>query len=95
MLSEPTAWELLRMLVYTKFRLQSINRERFLLNLLPWCESWVAAIPSCQPRVRDPDDQMFLDLVLAASTPVLVSGDTDLLDLKEEVPYLQIINPAE
>lgn len=55
----------------------------------------MAAIPSCQHRVRDPDDQMFLDLALAAATPVLVSGDTDLLDLKEEVPYLQIINPTD
>ena len=38
---------------------------------------------------------MFLDLALAAATPVLVSGDADLLALKEEVHSLQIINPAE
>ena len=55
----------------------------------------MAAIPSSQHRVRDPDDQMFLDLELAAATPVLVSGDADLLALKEEVHSLQIINPAE
>lgn len=29
--------------------------------------------------VRDPHDQVFLDLALAAATPVLVTGDSDLL----------------
>ena len=38
---------------------------------------------------------MFLDLALAAATPVLVSGDADLLALNDEVPSLQIINPAD
>jgi len=94
-LAEATARELLRVLAYPKFRLQPVDCERLLEDLLPWCESWVAAIPSSQHRVRDPDDQMFLDLALAAATPVLVSGDADLLALKEEVHSLQIINPAE
>jgi putative PIN family toxin of toxin-antitoxin system len=94
-LAETTARELLRVLAYPKFRLQSVDRERLLEDLLPWCESWVAAIPSSQYRVRDPDDQVFLDLALAAATPVLVSGDADLLALNDEVPSLQIINPAD
>ena len=83
------------MLAYPKFPLQPVDCERLLEDLLPWYESWVAAISSSQHRVRDPDDQMFLDLALAAATPVLVSGDADLLALKEEVHSLQIINPAE
>ena len=57
------------MLAYPKFRLQPVDRERLLEDLLPWCESWVAAIPSSQHRVRDPDDQVFLDLALAAAAP--------------------------
>lgn len=44
-------------------------------DLLPWCESWSAAIPSSTYLVRAPHDQMFLDLALAAAAPVLVSGD--------------------
>ena len=32
---------------------------------------------------------------LAAATPVLVSGDADLLALNDEVPSLQIINLAD
>ena len=51
--------------------------------------------PTVQYRVRDPDDQVFLHLALAAATPVLVSGDADLLALNDEVPSLQIINPAD
>ena len=45
--------------------------------------------------MRDPHDQVFLDLALAAATPVLGSGDADLLALKQEVVPLQIINPAD
>lgn len=94
-LAQPTARELLRVLAYPKFRLQPVNRERLLEDLLPWCESWAAAIPTSRHRVRDPHDQVFLDLALAAATPVLVSGDADLLALKPEVVPLQIINPAD
>ena len=94
-LAEPTARELLRVLAYPKFRLQAAERERLLEDLLPWCESWTAAIPSSAHRVRDPHDQVFLDLALAAATPVLVTGDADLLALQETVPTLQIITPAD
>lgn len=94
-LAEPTARELLRVLAYPKFRLQAAERERLLEDLLPWCESWTAAIPSSAHRVRDPHDQVFLHLALAAATPVLVTGDADLLALQETVPALQIITPAD
>ena len=94
-LAQPTARELLRVLAYPKFRLQSVDRDRLLEDLLPWCETWSAAIPSSRHCVRDPHDQVCLDLALAAATPVLVSGDADLLALKQEVVPLQIINPAD
>jgi putative PIN family toxin of toxin-antitoxin system len=94
-LAEPTARELLRVLAYPKFRLQAAERERLLEDLLPWCESWTAAIPSSAHRVRDLHDQVFLDLALAAATPVLVTGDADLLALPETVRSLQILTPAD
>ncbi|MFM7550151.1 MAG: putative toxin-antitoxin system toxin component, PIN family [Cyanobacteriota bacterium] len=89
------ARELLRVLATPKFRLQAVDHELLLEDLLPWCESWAAAIPTSPHTVLDPDDQVFLDLALAAATPVLVSGDADLLALKKEVAPLQIINPAD
>jgi putative PIN family toxin of toxin-antitoxin system len=94
-LAEPTARELLQVLAYPKFRLQAAERERLLEDLLPWCESWTAAIPRSAHRVRDPHDQVFLDLALAAATPVLAAGDADLLALQETVPALQILTPAD
>ena len=94
-LAEPTARELLRVLAYPKFRLQAADRERLLEDLLPWCESWSAAIPDSTYRVRDPHDQVFLDLALAAAAPVLVSDDADLLALKEAALPLQILTPAD
>ena len=94
-LAQPTARELLHELAYPKFRLQSVDRDRLLEDLLPWCETWSAAIPSSRHCVRDPHDQVFLDLARAADTPVLVSGDADLLALNQYVIPLQSINPAD
>ncbi len=93
--AEPTARELLRVLAYPKSRLQAAERERLLEDLLPWRESWTAAIPTSAHRVRDPHDQVFLDLALAAATPVLVTGDADLLALQETVLPLQVLAPAD
>lgn len=92
--AEPTARELLRVLAYPKFKLKPADRERLLEDLLPWCESWMGPIPASSHRVRDAHDQVFLDLALAAATPVLVSGDADLLTLQESVNPLLILSPA-
>ena len=79
------------MLPYQKFPLQPVDCERLLEDLLPWYESWVAAISSSQHRVRDPDDQMFLDLALAAaplSLPCKSSTQPDNTRLRTEIQYL-------
>jgi putative PIN family toxin of toxin-antitoxin system len=94
-LAQPTGRELLRVLSYPQFRLEPDDRERLLEDLLPWCESWTGSIPASSHRVRDPHDQVFLDLALAAATPLLVSGDTDLLMLQGAVNPLQILNPSD
>ena len=94
-LAEPTARELLRVLAYPKFRLAPQDLERLLEDLLPWSESWKGPIPASLHRVRDPHDQVFLDLALAADTPVLVSGDADLLALQERVNPMLILSPSD
>jgi len=94
-LAQPTARELLRVLAYRTFRLEPNDRERLLEDLLPWCESWTSSIPASSHRVQDPHDQVFLDLALAAATPVLVSGDANLLALQESVNPLLILSPAD
>ena len=94
-LAQPTALELLRVLAYPKFRLATQDRERLLADLLPWSESWSGPIHSHGPRVRDAHDQVFLDLALAAATPLLVSGDADLLALAGSLESLLILSPAD
>ncbi len=93
--SESTARELIRVLAYPKFRLTRADIDRLLADVLPWCETHASSIKACQLQVRDPKDQVFLDLALAADVPVLVSGDADLLALKNSLLPLLILTPAE
>jgi putative PIN family toxin of toxin-antitoxin system len=95
LLAQPTALELLRVLAYPKFKLLSQERDQLLGNLLPWCETWPGPLMSSNHAVRDGHDQVFLDLALTAQADALVSGDGDLLALKEQVPALRIFTPAE
>jgi len=48
-------------------------------------------IPSI--RIRDEDDLMVLASALAAKADVLITGDKDLLDIKEQVHGLVITDP--
>ncbi|MCT0207764.1 putative toxin-antitoxin system toxin component, PIN family [Synechococcus sp. CS-1332] len=85
-LSESSARELIRVLAYPKFRLTRPDIDRLLADVLPWCETHAGPIKAGQLQVRDLKDQVFLDLALAAGVPVLVSGDGDLLNLKNQLP---------
>jgi predicted nucleic acid-binding protein len=69
--------------------------QRVLEDLLRWCQSWIAAIPSSLHRVCEPHDQVFLNLTLATATLVLVTGDFDLLALQATVLTFQIITTAD
>ena len=87
----------MRVLAYPKFRLTAAEVEALLEELLPWVEVFAAPIPSVVLRwtVRDPKDQIFLDLALAAGADLLVTGDTDLLVLSDQVEGLKISQPAD
>lgn len=93
--SESSARELIRVLAYPKFRPTRADMDRLLADVLPWCETHAGSIKAGQFQVRDPKDQMFLDLALAADVPVLVSGDADLLALKHPSLPSLIVTPAE
>jgi putative PIN family toxin of toxin-antitoxin system len=96
-MAKPTTEELLRVLAYPKFRLTSAEVEALLEELLPWVEVFAAPIPSVVKRwtVRDPKDQIFLDLALGAGVDLLVTGDADLLVLSDQIEGLQICQPAD
>jgi len=93
--AEPTVRELMRVLAYPKFRLNAVELEQLLADLLPWCESWRTPIASAEQKVRDPKDQIFIDLALSARVSALVSGDADLLALRDQLNPLQVLTPAE
>ena len=96
-MAKPTTEELLRVLAYPKFSLTSAEVKALLEELLPWVEVFAAPIPSVVMRwtVRDPKDQIFLDLALGAGVDLLVTGDADLLVLADQVEGLQICQPAD
>lgn len=54
----------------------------------------VVAPPLPQPVCRDPDDDAVLACALAAQADLIVSGDADLLVLKQ-FQNIRIITPAE
>ena len=60
----------------------------------------VAPTPKIAPAIRDPKDEKYLDLAIAANANYLVSRDNDLLDLMNDesfrtaFPSLEILPPA-
>lgn len=85
--SKATADELIRVLAYPKFRLNTEAREDLLSDYLPFCESVQVPDPApSTPPCRDPFDVPFLELALAGSADFLVTGDDGLLSLASEFP---------
>lgn len=86
-----TAAELLRVLAYPKFQLAPDEREELLADYLPFAV--IVRLPRRSPKLpkcRDPDDRVFLALALAGRAGAVVTGDGDLLALRDRfaVPIL-------
>jgi putative PIN family toxin of toxin-antitoxin system len=93
--SRDTALELVRALSYPKFGLSEAERQVLLADYLPFAEMVEVGRPSDPPpECRDPGDQIFIDLALAAEATALVSGDKDLLSLRGSCS-LNILSPSE
>lgn len=94
LVSPATAKELLRVLAYPKFRLDSKEQQELLADYLPYSET--IRIPEPLPVVppcRDPLDLPFLHLAVAGRARALVTGDADLLALVR-VGRCPIVTPA-
>jgi uncharacterized protein len=90
-----TVSELLRVLSYPKFCLGEPEIRDLLADFLPFAETLSGIQAGTDsPRCRDQDDQMFIDLALAAAADALVTGDGDLLVLAD-TSAIPIITPAE
>ena len=93
--SAQTVRELVRALGYPKFALSEADRTELLGDFLPYAEVLSGPVPSVsEPRCRDPRDQPFLDLAVAARVNALVTGDDDLLSLAGHSP-VAILRVAE
>lgn len=82
-----TVNELLRVLAYPKFRLSSYEQQDMLGDFLSYAE--VVALPAPWPVLpvcRDQQDQVFLALAAVAQADALVTGDADILALRDVFP---------
>lgn len=84
LVSAVTAAELIRVLAYPKFRLESEEQADLLAEYVPWCETVrVSEPPPRVPACRDPFDLPFLQLAKAAGVEFVVTGDSDLLAVEK------------
>lgn len=97
MMSQILMDELAEVITRQKFAaiLQRTSRtpERILLELRTFGDM-VAAPPLLQPVCRDPDDDAVLACALAAQADLIVSGDADLLVLKQ-FQEIRIVTPDQ
>lgn len=85
-----TVAELLRVLVYPKFRLGPADCEALLAEYLPVAEvvALLNPLPMLRVTCRDSDDDKFLHLTVASRADALVGGDDDLTTLAGVYPVV-------
>ncbi|ARP84295.1 putative toxin-antitoxin system toxin component, PIN family [Bordetella genomosp. 8] len=86
-----TVNELLRVLAYPKFNLTANEQKELLADFLPYAD--VVELPKPWPDLpvcRDEKDQVFLVLAQTGHADILVTGDADLLAMRDEFPGLML-----
>ena len=84
LVSKATTTELIRVLAYPKFKLTPTEQEDLISDYILFCEA--VAMPDRLPVIpecRDPFDVPFLLLAVVSEADYLVTGDHDLLSLKD------------
>lgn len=84
-----TVSELLRVLAYPKFMLSAAEQQDLLADFLPYTE--VLELPGSWPDLpvcRDEKDQVFLVLAHEGKAEALVTGDADILVMRDTFPGL-------
>ena len=96
--SHDTVSELIRVLAYPKFKLTRDEQETLLGEFLPYVETVrIASTPDGLPEMRDRDDIIFLVLSAVGLADALVTGDGDILAVREQfhVPILTLAEFAD
>ena len=93
--SRETAEELIRVLAYPKFELDTAQQQTILAEYLPHCETLPQPKTRAKlPKCRDEDNQPFLLLAAASGADVLVTVDKDLQARQRQVKF-RILSPGE
>jgi len=95
LICKETVNELLRVLAYPKFRLAAREQRDLLADFLPHAD--VVELPTPWPDLpacRDKKDQVFLVLAHVAKADALVTGDADILAMRDAFPGL-IVAPDQ
>lgn len=90
-----TIRDLMRVLAYPKFQLTPHEQHDLLEAFLPYTD--VVTLPApwpSLPQCHDPKDQMFLVLAHTGKADILMTGDKDLLAMRDDFPEL-IMTPEE
>lgn len=90
-----TVGELICVLCYPKFRLSAADRESLLADYVPYL-STVATDTADQglPDLRDVTDRKFLALAVRAAADALVTGDADILAVRDRLAGVAIMPSA-
>ena len=92
-ISETQFAELSEVLNYPKFQFTEEQKDRF-KSLILDIAVFVKPTEAINEIKNDPDDNMILEAAFAGNSDYIVSGDPDLLDLKE-FKGIKIITPKE
>ena len=93
--SEETLNEFIKVLHYPKFSLTKDEIEYLLqFEILPYSKIVEVTFKFDKEICPDKDDQKFLELAVSAKADYIITGDKDLLDLKE-FNKIKILSPKE
>jgi hypothetical protein len=96
LVSKETVTELLKVLTYPKFKLTKTEQSILLADFLPYVETVATLeVPRNLPVIRDKADQIFITLAVGAKADALVTGDNDLLVIKDSFKTLPIMSLSE
>lgn len=96
LVNKETVGELIRVLNYPKFRLEAEQQDILLAEFLPYAEAVkTTTTPVSLPSIRDQDDAIFLELAIAGKADALVSGDADMLAIRQDFQHPPILTLTE
>ena len=94
--NKETVTELLKVLTYPKFKLTKTEQSLLLADFLPYAETVTThEVPPNLPVIRDKADQIFITLAVVAKADAIVTGDKDLLILKDSFTTPPIMTLSE